>query len=494
EQHLESRGLGPYTSPTLNDEDPLDLEVEQIEHLISDVRELLARRDYRSVRESVTRLSEEHRIPVDQYGALASGLLRAKVEALETFRCSLLGDYPALGAATSVDTAPARQEEKPAPLLSEAQGQLITAMRAKPKPWVDNTVRKAETTFRLFREFLGDRPVNDYKRSDCHSFYRALALLPKHYGKGAKDRGVTMPQLIDAATGIEGPRLASKSIKGHSSPLGALFEHFRDPDKVNWSNPAYDFDFDRVGAASVARKMWEGEPLRRLFASPVWKGCKSEDRRKEPGDLVIQDHRYWMPILALYHGTRLEELARLIGGEVQEEGGISFLWITDSDEAAQGVTIMRKERVKTDAAVRRVPLHREVLRLGFLDYVAAVAPNPSDFLFPLLKPDPNNANLRSGKFSQWFTDYRRSVGINQEGFAFHSFRHGVATKLNAAGVPDATIIELIGHEGTTTLQTHYIKRGHIPLAALQEAINRIKWPEVVLEPPRAKSGQISATS
>lgn len=489
EQQLEARGLQTAAAGDPA-EDPLDLELDTLDRAISDAQEAVARRDYRSVKDTARRMMESHALPEEQFAALASGLLRVRHEALETFRRSLLGEYPPIGVTPAVTEVASAPTEKAGPLLSEALEALFAAMRNKPQPWEPNTIRKAETTFRLFLEFTGDKPVNEYKRSDCHAFYRALAQLPKTYGKSPKDRGRTMREMIEAAKGLEVPRLASKSIKGHSSPLGALFEHYKDPDRDNWSNPAYGFDFEKVGAASVPREMWEGEPLRTLFKAPVWTGCKSEGRRKERGDLIIQDHRYWLPILALYHGARLEELARLIRGEVQEERGVPFLWITDTDEAAGGAEVVRKGRVKTDAAKRRVPLHREVLRLGFLEYVEAAAPAPGDLLFPMLKPDPKNDNLRSGKFSQWFTAYRRAAGITREDLVFHSFRHGVATKLSNASIPDSTIIELIGHEGTTTLQTHYIKRGRIPLPTLVDAINRVQWPEVELEKPPLRLGRL----
>ena len=37
--------------------------------------------------------------------------------------------------------------------------------------------------------------------------------------------------------------------------------------------------------------MWDGAALAELFATPVWRGCKSEARRTTPGTLVLRDAR-----------------------------------------------------------------------------------------------------------------------------------------------------------------------------------------------------------
>jgi hypothetical protein len=75
--------------------------------------------------------------------------------------------------------------------------------------------------------------------------------------------------------------------------------------------------------------MWEGEPLRKLFASPVWTGCSSETRRSSPGSKIIEDEKHWLPILGLFHGNRLQEFAQLRRADGRCRDGIWFLDIND---------------------------------------------------------------------------------------------------------------------------------------------------------------------
>jgi len=232
-------------------------------------------------------------------------------------------------------------------------------------------------------------------------------------------------------------------------------------------NPAHDFEFPEKGRARNKRKMWEGEKLRKLFSSPVWTGCKSESRRAEPGTLIIEDEKYWLPILGLFHGNRLEEFAQLLRSDVRCEEGIWFLDINDE----------LTKQLKNEQSKRRVPIHPRVQELGFLEYVRNTAPNLEDCLFPNLRP--GGADNKLGfTFTKWWTRYRKKIGVYEKGLDYHSFRGGVTTKLTAAHVPLEIRNELLGHEGTSVDEIHYQKG--LPLKTLAEAIARIEWPEFPL--------------
>ena len=59
---------------------------------------------------------------------------------------------------------------------------------------------------------------------------------------------------------------------------------------------------------------------------------------------------------------------------------------------------------------------------------------------------------------------------------YHSFRHGVTTKLFAAGVATDIVDELTGHEGEGTSQTVY--KHDTPLPVLRAAIAKVEWLEL----------------
>jgi integrase len=66
--------------------------------------------------------------------------------------------------------------------------------------------------------------------------------------------------------------------------------------------------------------------------------------------------RYWLPILGYYTGARLNELCQLHCCDVQAGGVISF-----NDDTPD-------KRLKNEPSRRLVPIHSELIRLGFLEF------------------------------------------------------------------------------------------------------------------------------
>ncbi len=169
---------------------------------------------------------------------------------------------------------------------------------------------------------------------------------------------------------------------------------------------------------------------------------------------------YWLPVLALFTGARLNELCQLTANDVGQHDGVDTISILDED----------LKRLKTAASRRIIPIHSKLLELGFVDYVGTIK---AGRIFPEL---PEN-KVRKGDFgkepSRKFTDYRRRVGvgvgagmgyekINDDGKwvgtsrkAFHSFRSTLISALRKANVPKDRRTRLAGHEYDDTQDTHY---------------------------------------
>lgn len=352
------------------------------------------------------------------------------------------------------------------PKLSEVLPAFLELMTHE-ECWRGQTLNQNRATYRMFIECCGDRPVSSYTRRDLARFYDLLRALPALYSKKKEWSGLSLAEIVERAKGTDHPRMTMKTVKRHFSALGRLFTYLKRRGEYVGENPAHDFEFPEKGRARDKRKMWDGEKLRKLFSSPVWTGCKSERRRSEPGTLIIEDEKYWLPILGLFHGNRLEEFAQLLRSDVRCEAGIWFLDINDE----------LTKQLKNEQSKRRVPIHPRVQELGFLEYVRNTAPNPEDRLFPNLRP--GGADNKLGyTFTKWWTRYRQQIGVYEKGLDYHSFRGGVTTKLTAAHVPLEIRNELLGHEGTTVDEIHYQKG--LPLKTLAEAIARIEWPEFPL--------------
>ena len=211
------------------------------------------------------------------------------------------------------------------------------------------------------------------------------------------------------------------------------------------------------------RRPWADDELTKFFTQPLHTAYELPKDRKAGADAA-----YWIPLLGLYTGARVGELAQLRTIDIESDAGVPMLSITNEGDG---------QRVKTTAGIRKVPLHSELIRLGFLDYVAKREKNGDATLWPAL---PARKGKPGGYFSHWFGIYRRPLGFGKYP-DFHCFRHTVRSQLANAGIAEGLIDTLVGHEvaGSTGAKV-YTHRG---AKTLLQAIQVLSYPALAL--PRA---------
>lgn len=467
QQHLRTPAGRPVYGMHTGQYDPLDVDHEIISGLLSDARERLARREVRYVTDEVEQLMTAHGLSEETRVELGIGLLQINVKSLESalqrVREGVRVDELE---STGIDlcTSDGPKKNVVGSLLSEAWPLFVELMVAE-EGWRGQTENQNSATYRIFIQCCGDKPVGAYSRQDCAKFFDMLRGLPALYSKKKEWRGLSVPAIVDATATMNVERLSMKTINRHFSALGRLFDHFKRRGDFDGENPAHGFQFPTKGRANKKRQMWEGDILRELFSSPVWSGCYSASRRASPGRCIIKDARFWLPILGLYHGNRLEEFAQLELSDLIVHDGIHCFDINDEGQ----------KQLKNEQSKRRVPVHPKLIDLGFLDYVEQARCDSRISMFPELEPAGPD-NKKGYYFTKWWTRYRQSIGIYEKGLDYHSFRHGVTTKLYAAGVEEVLVDELTGHDGGGTSRRIYKKE--MPLGVLLEAISKVSWPEL----------------
>ena len=139
---------------------------------------------------------------------------------------------------------------------------------------------------------------------------------------------------------------------------------------------------------------------------------------------------YWLPLLGLLTGARLSELAQLKTDDVCLQSKV--ICIRDRDP---------RQRLKTRASSRSIPIHSELLRLGFDNYVSRQREQCEEWLWSDL---PKRDAKAGGFFSAWFSQYREQMGLAHT-LDFHSFRHTVRTQLATKNMSEPLIDRLLGH-------------------------------------------------
>ncbi len=101
--------------------------------------------------------------------------------------------------------------------------------------------------------------------------------------------------------------------------------------------------------AETERKPYSQEQARLIFT----------ELTENPSGLVRKESHKWGTLLGLFTGARLNEVCQLEVADIKRDGDIWFLNITDEGDT--------NKRVKAKASRRKVPLHSELIRLGFLE-------------------------------------------------------------------------------------------------------------------------------
>jgi integrase len=236
------------------------------------------------------------------------------------------------------------------------------------------------------------------------------------------------------------------------------------------TNPVRDVKVRGQVGEAKPRKAFSVDDLRAIFSSPVFVAGK----RPKAG---AGDATFWLPLLGLYTGARLNEIGQIRVADVRTEDGISFIHFTDEGEGMQ-LKAGRKSR-------KRVPLHRELIRLGFLNFVEDARRAGRPRLFEDLRPD-SHGHL-TGRWSKWFGRYLTSVGIVDPGKDFHSFRHTFKHYARVAGIPEDQHDALTGHANASVSRTYGGAEG-FPLGPLANAISRLEFKGLDLSAVHLTSG------
>ena len=348
----------------------LDADIEALDGQIQQFRTQLRDRDIRSVEVIADQVMHPWRLPGTLHTDLCLGILRANIELMEKSKQWLIQGlfegadipkpWPDTPAVTFAEHSVAPRAVNHSTAKGKAEGDKLSDVLPRflhlmttGEGWRGQTLAQNQTTYRLFLECCGDHPVSHYQRKDFAKFYDLLRDLPALYSKKREWAGCSLAEIVERTKSADHPRLAMKTIKRHFSALGRLFTYLKRRGEYAGENPAHGFEFPSKGRARDRRKMWEGEALKKLFASPVWTGCLAEGRRSVTGSQIIKDEKYWLPILGLFHGNRLEEFAQLRRSDVRCERDIWFLDINAEDT----------KQIKNEQSKRRVPIHPRVREL-----------------------------------------------------------------------------------------------------------------------------------
>jgi integrase len=148
--------------------------------------------------------------------------------------------------------------------------------------------------------------------------------------------------------------------------------------------------------------------------------------------------RFWLPLMCLYMGMRPNEACQMSAEDVRiTDAGTYYLDVVAGDDEENGKTL------KTAHSRRRIPLHPELLDIGFMSYVQGRRDAGADALFPSLKPDRygNSAKYALKRFRENYLPAEIMMEARQ---SFYSFRHSFRDELRRIKAPPDALQALGG--------------------------------------------------
>lgn len=387
---------------------------------------------------------------------------------------------------TPAALSPSKAKTRRAALkFSEAAREAIPEIsrRENFKPKRVRDYEKAVSTFIAWRGH--DPELGDVNQEDAGEYNAALGRYPTNASKRRQYRDLTTfaERHARSVELNDDEVLAADTINTkYLTPLRQIYK---------WQRQAGSgLDNPFVGIASPKPRRRDADDERRdfsfaelirLFALPMFVGAQGPKWMPlyKPGPVRISDHRFWLPLICLFSGLRLNEACGLAVADIKNEGGILYFHVRDGKKG---------QSIKAAASRRKVPLHHQLLELGLPEYVDRMKVNGSDRLFPELRLDASGyySDAPSKFFANMIVRIKDADPDEPGSLVFHSTRHTATSRLRAANVRKDVSEEIIGHEPTDTHSGY----GKFDIPTLKVAVDKIAFPGLdlsALKFPEAKT-------
>jgi len=324
----------------------------------------------------------------------------------------------------------------------------------------EKTLDSYRAAIALFIDIVGDKPLHKLGVIDQNRFEDLIPKVPANRTKIAKARALS----LDAMTYLDVPKLSPQSAKNVAIRTNRFLAWaFR----REGGKPPFELMGNvRITTRSktVQRRAFTDDELKKLFSPATY----AQGRQQSP-------YMYWLPLIGLHTGMRINEIAQLALADIALFNGITCFHVTD--DGNDGTEVRRAKRVKTDAGRRIVPIHDALVNLGLLDYIGTVRQDGYSELFPELIGGRDGPGQPASK---QFARYCDRVELRDPALVFHSFRHGAVGRMRAAGIAKELRMVVVGHSAADDTHDGYGDiKNDFSIADRKHAVDALKFESVL---------------
>ncbi|WP_297842515.1 site-specific integrase, partial [Pseudomonas sp.] len=380
---------------------------------------------------------------------------------------SIIATEPAKQAGPTLDQSSAIPPVSATVTLAEAYEQYLTDPTHS---WSARTREAFETSRRMAVAVIGaDTPIVTVSRAHCRDYIEVLRSLPRNATK--RFPKLTPRQASERAREAgDHEVISAANVNVYLGNLSS-FLNWAVNEELLVRNPARGLRLHDETAKKDKRFPFSPEQLRTIFNAPLYRGCVDGERGyATPGAERPRNARFWVPLIGLHAGMRLNEICQLDVTDVRSIDGIQCIVVSETSKIGSIDKIL-----KTGASERIIPLHRNLLECGLLQYVDAQRRAGKAKLFEEI--DPGTKGIRAVAFSKWFTQFLRACGAYRERTCYHSFRHNFRDELRAARIDHDIAMALGGWTRSSSMNGGASENYGlgVRIGALHEAINAIQF-------------------
>jgi len=274
----------------------------------------------------------------------------------------------------------------------------------------EKTLIEYKNNLDLMVEIIGDFPINQLSHKHGRLLSSSLEKLPPRRKTDGRYNQKSVKQLIKMD--VDNPmdkRTVNKLIQRCSSWLNWVIRNGYYTERNIFHGKSIP---SNKGKNTITRQPFTDKQLKLIFNKGYLQRTLNST---SPCKFVF----YWIGILGLHHGTRLQETSQLYISDIYP---LNKIWVIDINDNT------KDKKLKTPNSKRIIPLHQTLIDLGFLDYLHILEQNSKERLFHELTLGRDGYTKNPSRF---FNDYLRELGIKSatEKYDFHSLRHNCNNEL-----------------------------------------------------------------
>lgn len=327
----------------------------------------------------------------------------------------------------------------------------------------DLDIYKNKTHLIYFAEFIGKNTlIPDIKKHHIKEWRNALSNFPKQASQKKVFNNLSFKEIINKNKSLKQETLNDPTINKYISSLHKFLDWCIDEEGLINSNPANKMFLEKTKSHNTVYKPEEIKTLMTYLESTY---------KNSP----LKSDYWWIPRIAQFSGMREKEICQLLIDDIiyipaQDSTEKQMIWCFDINDD------LNNKSVKNEHSKRIIPIHKQLIEDGFINYVEQRKKQRKERLFDVpFVTKKGGAITFSGTFGRKYAKILKELNIKRDYLNFHSWRHTLTTQARKCGVLKNEIPFILGH--IAQLQTDFYGTGtdNFPIARWKRAIDKVSY-------------------